>query len=57
MILVIHTFTLISIKFSHFAFKVYARKNSEHMLHGGVVAPWRWVTFGMEMCFGIIMLL
>ena len=55
MTLVIHTFPLIGIKFSRFVFRVYARENSERVLSGGVVAPWRWVTLGVEVCFGIIM--
>jgi len=45
------------VKFSRFTFKgiVYKKLNAQN--RRGVVAPWRWVAFGMEVCFGIKMIL
>jgi len=44
---------MIGVKFSHFMFKRIVYKKSRAQTHKGVVAPWRRVAFGMELCFGI----
>jgi len=44
------------VKFSCFAFKGIVYKKSRVQTRRGVVAPRRWVAFGMEVCFGIKMI-
>jgi len=45
------------VKFSHFTFKGIVYKKSRMQTQRGVVAPRRWVAFGMEVCFGIKIIL
>jgi len=45
------------VKFSCFAFKGIVYKKLRMQTQRGVVAPWRRVAFGMEVCFGIKMIL
>jgi len=44
---------MIHVKFSCFMFKGIIYKKSRAQTRRGVVAPQRWVDFGMEVCFGI----
>ena len=55
MTLVIPTFVMIGVKPSRFAFKVIDLKKFRAHVQGGVVAPWRRVAFGEQVCFGILM--
>jgi len=48
---------MIGLKFSHFTFKGIVYKKLRAQSQRGVAAPWRQVAFGMEMCFGIKMIL
>jgi len=48
---------MIGVKFSRFTFKGIVYKKSRAQTPRGVVAPQRWVAFGMEVCFGIKMIL
>jgi len=48
---------MIGVKFSLFMFKGIIYKKSRAQTWRGVVAPRRWVAFGMEVCFGIKMIL
>ena len=57
MTVVIHTFYHDGVKFSRFTFKGIVYKKSRMQTQRGVVAPQRRVAFGMEVCFGIKMIL
>ena len=57
MTLVIHTFIMIGVNFSRFTIKGIVYEKFRAQTQEGVVAPWRRVAFGMEVCFGIIMTL
>jgi len=48
---------MIGVKISHFTFKGIVYEKSRAQTQRGVVAPRRRVAFGMEVCFGIIMIL
>jgi len=48
---------MIGVRFSHFMFKGIVYKKLRAQTQRGVVAPRRWVVFGMEVCFGIKMTL
>jgi len=48
---------MIGVKFSLFTFKGLVYEKSRVQTRRGVVAPRRWVAFGMEVCFGIKMIL
>jgi len=48
---------MIGVKLSHFMFKGIVYKKSRVQTRRGVVAPWRQVAFGVELCFGIKMIL
>jgi len=48
---------MIGVKFSCFTFKGIVYEKSRVQTQRGVVAPWRRVVFGMEVCFGIKMIL
>jgi len=48
---------MIGVKFCHFTFKGIACEKSRAQTRRGVVAPRKWVAFGMEVCFGIKMIL
>jgi len=48
---------MIGVKFSRFTFKGIVYKKSRVQTQRGVVAPQRQVVFGMEVCFGIKMIL
>jgi len=48
---------MIGVKFSRFMFKGIFYEKSRAQTRRGVVAPQRWVAFGMEVCFGIKMTL
>jgi len=48
---------MIGVKFSRFTLKSIVYEKSRAQTRRGVVAPWRRVAFGMEVCFGIKMIL
>jgi len=48
---------MIGVKFSRFMFKGIVYKKSRVQTRRGVVAPRRRVAFGVEVCFGIKMIL
>jgi len=48
---------MIGVKFSCFTFKGIVYEKSRAQTRRGVVAPQSWVAFGMEVCFGIKMIL
>jgi len=48
---------MIGVKFSHFTFNGIVYEKSRAQIRRGVVAPGRWVAFGMEVCFGIKIIL
>jgi len=48
---------MIGVKFSRFMFKGIVYEKSRAQTRRGVVAPWRWVAFRLEVCFGIKMIL
>jgi len=48
---------MFGVKFSCFMFKGIVYKKSRTQSHRGVVGPRRQVAFGMEVCFGIKMIL
>jgi len=48
---------MIGVKFFCFTFQGIVYKKSRVQTQRGVVAPRRWVAFGMEVCFGIKMIL
>jgi len=48
---------MMGVKFSRFTFKGIVYKKLRAQTGRGVVAPWRRVAFGMEVCFGIKMIL
>jgi len=48
---------MIGVKFSFFTFKGIVYETLRAQTQRGVVAPGRWVAFGMEVCFGIKMIL
>jgi len=48
---------MISVKFSRFTFKGIVYEKLRVQTRRGVVAPRRWVAFGMEVCFGIKIIL
>jgi len=48
---------MIGVKFSCFMFKGIVYKKSRTQTQGGLVAPWRQVDFGIEVCFSIKMIL
>ena len=49
-------FIMIGVKFSRFTFQGIIHKKSRAKTRRGVVAPQRWLAFGMEVCFGIKMI-
>jgi len=52
-----HDFVMIGVKLSRFTFKGIVYKKSRAQTQRGVVAPRRGVAFGMEVCFGIKVIL
>jgi len=48
---------MIGVKFSRFTFKGMVYKKMRAQTQRGVVALRRWVAFGVEVCFGIKMIL
>jgi len=48
---------MIGVKCSRFMFKGIIYKKSRTQTERGVITPRRWVAFGMEVCFGIKMIL